>query len=47
MSNALKAEIVRRGVLGYLNRQYGRVDLTWHPLFTATRDLWLLLTEGR
>lgn len=41
------AYTVRDAVLRYLRGKYGSTDLTWHPLFTATRGLFTLLVDGR
>lgn len=35
--------VIRDAVLTYLRRRYGAVDLTWHPLFTAARELFAYL----
>jgi len=30
----------------YLRKKYRRGDLSWHPLFTAMRDLWVSAYNG-
>lgn len=39
------AEAIRRGVLFYLRIKYGHGLLTWHPLYTATRELYVYLID--
>jgi hypothetical protein len=34
-------------VNGYLRSKYGSIDLTWHPLFTACRELFAHLHEAQ
>ena len=41
-----QAFAVREGVHGYLQAKYGPGDKTWHPLFTATRELFAWLLDG-
>ncbi len=33
---------IRLATLNYLSSRYPGQDLTWHPLFTAVRELWLV-----
>jgi len=40
------AFVIRDGVNHYLSAKYGAGDKNWHPLFTATRELFAWLIDG-
>jgi hypothetical protein len=42
----IKALDMSHGVNAYLSGKYGHCDMTWHPLFTACRDLFLYMMEN-
>lgn len=39
-------ETIRIGVRAYLREQHGPGDLSWHPLFSATLDLYCFYMEA-